>query len=59
MTNSTLNTADPTIVEKPTSVLATNKPMMDVASSGAEPPAAFARKEREKNYKTSSVTELK
>jgi hypothetical protein len=30
--------------------------MMDVASSGAEPPAAFARKEREKNYFKKSNT---
>jgi hypothetical protein len=41
MTNNTLKTADPTIVENPTSVRATNKPMSDVANSGAEPPAAF------------------
>ena len=40
MTNSTLNTAEPTIVVKPTSVRATKSPIVDVASSGAEPPAA-------------------
>ena len=36
----TLNTADPTIVPKPTS-LSLKVPIIDVKSSGAEPPAAM------------------
>ena len=42
MTKSTLKTALPTIVEKPTSPsFAKNTPTMFVKSSGAEPPAAM------------------
>jgi len=41
ITNSTLNTAEPTIVPKPTSLTATNAPTSEVKSSGAEPPAAM------------------
>lgn len=45
ITNKTLKTADPTIVENPTSVRATNRPIKDVANSGADPPAACFLKE--------------
>ena len=41
MTKSTLKTALPTIVPKPTSDFETKRPMNDVASSGALPPAAM------------------
>ena len=41
MTNRMLNTADPTIVPIPTSFLAMKTPMMEVKSSGADPPAAM------------------
>ena len=41
MTKSTLKTADPTMVPKPMSDRDTNWPMNDVASSGADPPAAM------------------
>jgi len=41
ITKSTLNTAEPTIVPKPTLDLATKVPMNAVANSGAEPPAAW------------------
>ena len=58
MTNKTLNTAEPTMVEKPTSVRATNKPMRDVANSGAEPPAACLEKSEweKKNNLTQNKT---
>ena len=42
MTKSTLKTADPTMVPKPMSDRDTNWPMNDVASSGADPPAAMS-----------------
>ena len=38
MTKRTLKTAEPTIVPMPTSLLVTNTPMMEMKSSGAEPP---------------------
>ncbi|TRY67508.1 hypothetical protein TCAL_16956 [Tigriopus californicus] len=41
MTKRILNTADPTMVPIPTSLLAMNTPMMEVKSSGADPPAAM------------------
>lgn len=41
MTNSTLKTADPTMVPNPTELCA-NVPMNEVNSSGAEPPAAIS-----------------
>ena len=40
ITNNTLNTADPTIVPKPTE-LPVKVPINEVANSGAEPPAAI------------------
>jgi hypothetical protein len=43
MTKSTLNTALPTMVPKPTSEGGTEKvPMSEVKSSGADPPAAYS-----------------
>ena len=41
ITKSTLKTAEPTIVPKPTWLCDTKTPITDVASSGAEPPAAI------------------
>jgi hypothetical protein len=41
ITKRTLNTAEPTMVPKPTSDLEMKTPRTDVASSGAEPPAAI------------------
>ena len=41
MTKRTLKTAEPTMVPKPTSDLERKTPMMEVMSSGAEPPAAI------------------
>ncbi len=41
MTNRMLNTADPTMVPMPTSFFAKKMPMIEVNSSGAEPPAAM------------------
>ena len=41
MTKRTLKTAEPTMVPMPTSLTAMNTPMMEVNSSGAEPPAAI------------------
>ena len=41
MTNSILNTADPTIVPVPTSPLAMKTPRIAVNNSGAELPAAM------------------
>ena len=41
ITNKMLNTAEPTMVPIPTSLLAINTPMTEVNNSGAEPPAAI------------------
>ena len=41
ITNKMLKTAEPTMVPIPTSDLAIKTPMMEVKSSGAEPPAAM------------------
>ena len=41
MTKRMLNTADPTMVPIPTSLKAMNTPMIEVNSSGADPPAAI------------------
>ncbi len=41
ITNRMLKTAEPTMVPIPTSLLAMKTPMIDVKSSGAEPPAAM------------------
>ena len=41
MTKSTLNTALPMMVPKPTLLFAMKTPMRDVKSSGADPPAAM------------------
>jgi len=41
ITKSTLNTAEPTIVLEPTSLIAIVLPMSEVKNSGADPPAAI------------------